>query len=494
MLSCDHQCPSLCGEVCPSPRFCQTCAPDNIKNSPVDYILGETYAELDLNTSPVLVPSCGHVMTVESFDGLMEMNNHYEFAPNGSITGLTAKLKPFSAGGLKNCPMCRSPLRNIARYNRIVKRGLIDVATKKFIVWANSQFVSLETNLYTYEKQLHEDRSAPQGPSVTTLRNGSAGIESITKNAVGQELRLEGSRDQQFASICDLSGLGWRYSDIVKLRKEISMHLKSVDLVEQPFGRVREMVENARRRYNVTMANLDDGSSILQFRNRLLAKMLSLRCDFAILSSFVQVYTQHKKSNFATPAMIAPYQWLGAALKLDFRQNLDECEEVCEEAIAQDQPMQIIEAHLFYASFVVLQRSAPADADQTKILTTKAKEHVEAARLVCQRAPSTVSMLSEIDAVEKMLREETFYEMVTNEEKRAIYAAMALEFRGTGHWYYCENGHPFTIGECGMPMEIARCPQCGASVGGQGHQAVEGVRRAVDLEEQFGQMGIEGDE
>lgn len=36
-----------------------------------------------------------------------------------------------------------------------------------------------------------------------------------------------------------------------------------------------------------------------------------------------------------------------------------------------------------------------------------------------------------------------------------------------------------------MPMQTARCPQCGAPIGGRDHQAVEGVSRAADLEEQL---------
>ena len=31
-------------------------------------------------------------------------------------------------------------------------------------------------------------------------------------------------------------------------------------------------------------------------------------------------------------------------------------------------------------------------------------------------------------------------------------------------------------------MQLARCPECGAPVGGRGHQAVEGVTRATDME------------
>lgn len=33
-----------------------------------------------------------------------------------------------------------------------------------------------------------------------------------------------------------------------------------------------------------------------------------------------------------------------------------------------------------------------------------------------------------------------------------------------------------------MPMELALCPECGAQVGGQSHQAVAGVTRAINME------------
>lgn len=32
-------------------------------------------------------------------------------------------------------------------------------------------------------------------------------------------------------------------------------------------------------------------------------------------------------------------------------------------------------------------------------------------------------------------------------------------------------------------MELVRCPECGAAVGGSGHQAVDGVTRATQMEE-----------
>jgi hypothetical protein len=86
----------------------------------------------------------------------------------------------------------------------------------------------------------------------------------------------------------------------------------------------------------------------------------------------------------------------------------------------------------------------------------KARGHLQLVHKICDEYPGQIAgMRNEVEDVERMLRDSTFYMLVSNEEKATVYAAMAYDFRGTGHWYYCENGHPFTIGECGMPMETS---------------------------------------
>lgn len=49
---------------------------------------------------------------------------------------------------------------------------------------------------------------------------------------------------------------------------------------------------------------------------------------------------------------------------------------------------------------------------------------------------------------------------------------------GAGHWKTCRNGHPFHIEECGMLTEESRCIECGARIGGSGHQLRSDNRRA----------------
>ncbi|XP_029934003.1 E3 ubiquitin-protein ligase rnf213-beta [Myripristis murdjan] len=44
--------------------------------------------------------------------------------------------------------------------------------------------------------------------------------------------------------------------------------------------------------------------------------------------------------------------------------------------------------------------------------------------------------------------------------------------------YFCANGHPCFVGECGKPTIISNCLDCGVPVGGQNHSAVSGFTRA----------------
>ncbi len=65
---------------------------------------------------------------------------------------------------------------------------------------------------------------------------------------------------------------------------------------------------------------------------------------------------------------------------------------------------------------------------------------------------------------------------------KAMSAVSGYNYGGSwsSHWYECPNGHPYFIGECGVAMQEANCIECGARVGGIGHQLV-GTNRRSDL-------------
>uniref|UniRef100_A0AAQ5Y0G2 RING-type E3 ubiquitin transferase n=1 Tax=Amphiprion ocellaris TaxID=80972 RepID=A0AAQ5Y0G2_AMPOC len=54
--------------------------------------------------------------------------------------------------------------------------------------------------------------------------------------------------------------------------------------------------------------------------------------------------------------------------------------------------------------------------------------------------------------------------------------AVAQQAMGPLQWYYCPNGHPCTIGECGQPMQTSRCLDCNAVIGGNNHLPVPGFQ------------------
>lgn len=147
---------------------------------------------------------------------------------------------------------------------------------------------------------------------------------------------------------------------------------------------------------------------------------------------------------------------------------------------------QEVEGHIFWAHFAALELGVMYGYDGGKHdmirtmdeLKRVAHVHLNIAAELCTTYPGqTSNVVHEVDEVRRMLDECT-----ASSEIRMVVAAMATEFSGTGHWYRCENGHPFTIGECGMPMQLARCPQCNAQIGGVSHMLAEGVTHDAEIE------------
>ncbi|TKA79542.1 hypothetical protein B0A49_00387 [Cryomyces minteri] len=244
-----HVGPSVCGENCPSAEMCQTCGSDRVKSMQVDFISFDVYKDIDLNEDPCIFPACGHTMTVSNMDGIMEMHDFYEFSPDGHITALKSSSEPFSAAAMKSCPNCRGSLRDIARYGRIVRRALLDESTKKFIVWANKEYVTLGRLLATEQDKLADSIEGAVVPS---------------SPVPGSDISITGIRDQQIKLIRKLKYHGG-YKVILGLRQAIRQYCAKAHQEEQTFQRVRSMVEAARQRLPTT-GDFEFDSSVLQTR------------------------------------------------------------------------------------------------------------------------------------------------------------------------------------------------------------------------------------
>ncbi|KAF8250326.1 P-loop containing nucleoside triphosphate hydrolase protein [Wilcoxina mikolae CBS 423.85] len=452
IMECGHQCPSICGETCPGKESCQICASDDILDTVLDLIEFTTYRETDLDAEPVIFLSCGHFYSVGTLDGLMDLKNAYVIDEEGNIL----EPKSFSRSDMKGCPNCRAPLRNIHRYNRVVKGALLDEATKRFMAYAGTLQNKLLEELEEKEHKL-EDMINELILMITTPN----GALFSTKTRI---LRYK----QKGSEACQL----------------VESFLNAVKQAEQPYGKVHSMVIDARRRRNaVTKFELDN--TVIQHGFQLRGRSLLLRMMWAVLWNFKRLSTHIPMEDYVK-------EWKKLVIP-SLKSAKDMCIELMMDSENTGYHKQEIEAMVWHAQFSALELCHSPDPDanpeKAKLITIE-KNNLDRCLEIINAQPSAEYLREDVQKARVLIGGGTFYSFVSSEEKAAVYQAMAREFGGTGHWYYCQNGHPFTVGECGMPMQLARCSECDAPVGGQSHMPTAGVTRAADLEMQFGRMGI----
>lgn len=462
-LECGHQCPSICGEICPPWEFCQRCASPEVKERVVDFILAETYAEINLDENPCIFPRCGHFLAVESMDGQMDMKKYYVMDSDKPMA-IRSSSDPFSVDDIKRCATCRGSLRDLSRYGRLVRRAILDESTKRFLLYLNREYVPLAQEL----------------PEKLAALRSTDGVLSpllfLSQNAIN----IDGSRNKQFNkmdTIMKKHGSS-RWKQITELRTRISRYYTTVRIEEQPLIRVRDLVENLRRHKRAT-GTFELDESVVQTKGWLLATALMIRLDIGLLGDFLSLY---KRSDIGATE---------CTLRVNLQSNCEECRALINSAVKYKRVSHQVEGYIFLVQLYALERSQISDPAQGEQHADKALKAIASAKDLCRRYPGQTRGLSdEVDEAERMFNGGSFYSAVTNEERKAVIAAMANEFQGTGHWYYCQNGHPFTIGECGGPTQVSTCPECGAPVGGQQHMAADGVTRADDLESGLNRLNI----
>lgn len=157
-LKCGHRCPSFCGEICPE-GFCQECG--DKADARVDMLEFKSYAEIDVDESPIVVLGCGHFFTGETLDGLVCMAEVYTTNEMGEYTGLQDLSFLPRADVVSSCPDCKRPIRQFAtrRYNRVINRAVMDETSRRFIVKGRNDVEDLEKCLKAIEELL--DKSCP---------------------------------------------------------------------------------------------------------------------------------------------------------------------------------------------------------------------------------------------------------------------------------------------------------------------------------------------
>jgi hypothetical protein len=491
MLKCGHRCPSICGEACPDPRFCQICATEDVKDTVVDFTMFAHYEDQDLDQDPCIFPDCGHFLSMSNMDGVMELKRHFTMNEDDIPvpTAVSTESTPFKMSDIQRCPTCRGSLRNIGRYGRIVRRGMLDEATRKFISWSMGELSRLTTRCIAEQARLE---ATPK--TIARVQD----MIPVHEGSLTTSPRLKLLRTMNHWAGND------RYKPSITLWNVIKNLIDRVKVSEQPLQRVADLVTHVRRQQAKHLAATSHSpdqenpngmpefridKSEIQYGSYLKSVALQLRCEVNIVTDFMQL-VQHS-------ATLAAEFGQRPDVKLDFKAHRKDCEAFIDLATSKSMPRLIVDGHICFANFCAFAlnnetsgASEEVAGVQNAALKEEGRAHITAARTILEKHPSLPAemLTAEIDAVERRLTtDEPFYEPLTAEELRTVAAAMAADsgpwYSGTGHWYTCANGHPFAVAGCGLPMVEARCPECGAVVGGQDHVPAEGVQRAREIDQ-----------
>ncbi|KAI0880453.1 P-loop containing nucleoside triphosphate hydrolase protein [Annulohypoxylon maeteangense] len=436
---CGHQCPSLCGEVCPDEKYCQVCASENIKSTMVDMNNLREYRDVDLDSDPCIFPNCGHVMTVSSMDSHLGMSDYYDCLDDGTVIAIKGSYKPLSSVTIKACPKCRGSLRNISRYGRLVRQALLDESTRRFVRWSYAQSVMLERRLLDEQQRLEYPN------------NSEKLLEFFSK---GGKHEVGGRQLEHIIAIENWINNG-RYKKIIALFFDMFNRMDHIRDEERPYRRVFDCVE-VRRIKGVT-SQPDFNPSWVQTCGELSARVILFRCYLMVLSDFIKLRNDAPEN--------------GATIHFWLDQPLESCVMLIKLAQATGYVVQEAEGHLFFARLIALIQQLATSKERgdleavglSNAIITKAKAHYSEAKNIVSEHRSAAYLGKELDGVGKMLNCGVFYGGMSAQERRIIYRETAKRFSGTDPWYTCAHGHPFTVADGTFPMP--KCPECDAPVG-----------------------------
>ncbi|XEU97642.1 hypothetical protein FSHL1_002928 [Fusarium sambucinum] len=417
-----------------------------------------TYSEIDLDETPIVVLGCGHFFTSETLDGLVGLGEVYHMDNFGNFTGLK-NISGSLAQKTPCCPDCKRSIRQFAtrRYNRVINRAIMDEICKRFLIKGQAALDRLNHKLVKLETALAASRRStslgPHHTATTFFRERHAGIKGLEK--AGVNLQEVMSEENQPA------------------KKLINAIATSQPMTADGSSSINQLMEALKLSHSAPDEQLLLGARLVVLEAQ----------QIQLMDAFMVSKSKGKKLHENALDLPSTEKWFKA------------CKELMDEAEDAKLSRIYIAATLAYAKIAraSVWTAKPSGGNNSEHIT-EASVLLEVALVVCSNLSDDVVLRKRIEDMIELY--EPRREQVTPEELASIRSAMVTGPHGmathSGHWYNCVNGHPFAIGECGMPMEMAQCPECGAEIGGASHRAVEGVSRVEEMETPADEVRSEG--
>lgn len=550
-LTCGHQCPSVCGELC-NVQVCHDCAPEEKLAQVADLILQRPLSDIDpdigtLDELLITIPSCGHTFTVETLDGHCGMTEFYSQTQNEQWSGLEV---PAGFTRPPTCPTCRSVIRT-PRYGRVYKRADLDILERNVAAQMSRRLGETQNLVDAFT--LAEKKASLARESLSFVLNPKDKSTSPKRLEVQKRARdatLKSSNDvpvpqtditpanNKLHSISfDVLGI-WRkamhellqaYKEAQGVAETRSAHAEAWEAaVSQLYQSELESVKGKAAISGppdvlaMRLAKLQVGQPrpLADRRFHVEAFWLTIHIRLMMID-LVQVWLQETfKRNSSLAKKSQSRAW---AIYVDFL--FDSCTrdakialKVAKDSGARRQmtrttlhQMRIELEQFRFNLFMCKSTGRFLEPTFRNELAESARSHQTSSEEVMwatlgghrqkmsnpdeddwlEKHFTSIArdFVGEWQKIETSIRRDTFYEPISLDERMEI--IKALKFAVAGHFYRCPNGHTFVIGECGGAMQTSRCPECGEAIGGNNHSLLQSNTRATEYEELLQQAGAQ---
>ncbi|GAA5992370.1 hypothetical protein JCM10908_000450 [Rhodotorula pacifica] len=524
---CGCPCPSLKNEPCGR----QVC-PKHSKNKSqvVDLIMMTTLADFD-PTDPdplqrLITLDCGHAFTVETLDGLFDLGRF--FTKKQGEGSWQATVVPSESTAQISCPTCKQLVSSASnvRYRRAIKFAELNNQERLRILRNQEQLealgnavdaVSMDDKLAHLVERLRPPKGSarlPESEQVAAQRNSvmAQTAYSTAQAFTDDSLFGLGSFGKAFVKL--IRPLLQVHNRIDALVLELSPHTRAYHSAIAALFRAEKQAaaprshplsdEQALRiaRLRVGMApQTSDTSSSLR------AVWLATQVRYQICDIVYKLAMRFKAEEAVDSGLVDALLSFGGFVLETINRDLERGSEIAQGN--NSKRLQLENAlNSLKCAFKTAQYHLRIDVADGRLSRLDARTSSELQRqqsfAAFGRIKSSLLSTSELRALlagwtktavephvdhlrdawedfEKSIFGGTFYDSVSDDERRMIIQAVA--YPTTGHWYTCPNGHPYVIGECGGAMQVSTCPECGARIGGAHHTLDETNRNAREMDD-----------
>ncbi|KAN0066439.1 hypothetical protein ACQY0O_000533 [Thecaphora frezii] len=494
----------------------------------VDLVMHRTLEDVDRDDdgldNTLVTLGCGHIFTIETLDGLLELESYYE----RDVSGWRRLLLPLSMlEKPKTCPTCRREI-SARRYSRPIKRAILDLQETKTTGDLSTVLGKLRHAVQDFDLQDIKDQLRKEVDEALSAKSAE---ESSRKSQKRLQNRLDKDTTEAdlkaghtgVVSADVLFDVGRRgiFGKLAKAWSTASslvkyVYLQAESIAKRPLSPGMEAWEAALSHSYRAVAPLYEGRNDpnartkamreariavgtpppradYRFRIESILQAINLRVLLVELAEVVREKLERAKS---------PQLW-SWELYVAFVQS-----SMSQDATKAIHFAKIGHCHRFLMEALLVKLKTDVErtrADAQKLVIAYPRERKKVAtdidaRLGAMRDETTATLNALLEgpaaaqigffveniqpelrriqedaaALVHHLKSGTFYQAVSSTEKMMITKAMQdAEFSLTGHWYRCSNGHPFAIGDCGGAMQVSVCPECDVAIGGENHRLLK---------------------